>query len=100
MYQWRPKWIRVKIILRPGEEVESCKDETTGLYICPLCSDINIICPSDKKFSSIIPEKTVYFFSEEDLRNHIYAHSESNEWGRSTGRYEEEEEEEEENEKD
>ncbi|MGC9147963.1 MAG: hypothetical protein ACP5GI_00745 [Sulfolobales archaeon] len=100
MYQWRPKWIRVKITLRPGEIIETCKDESTGLFICPICSDINIICPSDKKSSSVTPEKTVYFFSEEDLRNHIYAHSESSEWGKSTGRIEEEEEEEEEDEED
>ena len=94
MYQWIPRWVRVKISLRNNEIIETCRDETTGLIICPICSDIEKICPSDKKVSSVIPEKTIYFFSEEDLVSHIYAHSESSEWGRSSGKYEEEESEE------
>jgi len=48
----------------------------------------------------IIPEKPMYFFSEEDLRHHIYAHSQSSEWGKISVSEREEETEEEEEEED
>ncbi|MEZ0289519.1 MAG: hypothetical protein ABWJ42_00300 [Sulfolobales archaeon] len=96
LYQWNPKWVRIKISM--GDRViETCKDITTNLIICPVCSDINRICPREREFSSIIPEKTVYFFSEEDLRSHLEAHVRSSEWGKIPS-YEEEEREEEEEE--
>ncbi|MEM1650039.1 MAG: hypothetical protein QXX47_04110 [Sulfolobales archaeon] len=81
-----------------GRTIETCRDTTTGLIICPICTDISRICPSDREYGSITPDKAVYFFTEDDLRNHIEAHSRSSEWGKITTFTEESEEEEEEEE--
>jgi hypothetical protein len=99
MYSWTPKWVRIKIDMG-GRVIETCKDESTGLIICPLCVNIDKLCPKDRDGMRIIPEKPMYFFSEEDLRHHIYAHSQSSEWGKISISEREEETEEEEEEED
>ncbi|MDK6027774.1 hypothetical protein QPL79_00090 [Ignisphaera sp. 4213-co] len=73
-YSWEPKWIRRKIKLAESIEIETCYDEATTLFLCPLCIDITKVCPSYTDYSNIIPEKSLYFFSIEDLMHHMRTH--------------------------
>ena len=69
---WEPKWVRVKVSFA-GVEIETCKDIVTNLILCPLCSDINRVCPEGRE-TNIIEEGMVTFFTVEDLINHIRTH--------------------------
>ncbi len=69
---WEPRWIRVKVKFA-DIEVETCKDTVTNLLLCPLCNDINRICPEGKE-SNIIEEGMITFYTAEDLINHLRTH--------------------------
>ncbi len=89
---WEPKWIRKKIKISEGVEIETCVDIVTGLILCPICSDIDKICPSSTEPSTVQPpSNTTYLFSPIDLLHHLKAHRESA-WKISTVEVEEEEE--------
>ena len=82
--RWIPKWKIVKI--NAGEkEIEICFDEVSKLYACPICT------PICKKGG--IPDYGAYFFTIDDLKEHLEAHKESL-WSKKPSRVEEEEEEE------
>ncbi|EZQ04759.1 MULTISPECIES: hypothetical protein [Acidianus] len=81
--RWLPKWKVVKIKVG-DKDVEVCYDDKLKLYCCPLCS------PECKKGG--IPDYSSYFYSIEDLDNHLIAHKDSL-WLRKGYHYEEEEEE-------
>ena len=96
-YYWEPRWIRKSIPIANGITIETCLDLTTNLLICPLCVDIDKLCPYKDRESNVVPPANAsYFFSEEDLIRHIYAHKDAS-W-RYTVVYTEEEEEGEEHE--
>ena len=63
--RWTPKWA-VKKVSVDGKEVEVCYDSETMLYACPLCS------PACKNGGAI--DSGSYFFTEEDLIEHLRAH--------------------------
>ncbi|ADM26947.1 conserved hypothetical protein [Ignisphaera aggregans DSM 17230] len=81
-YGWEAKWIKKKFKVVGGLEVETCQDLSTGLILCPLCTDISKICPSPTEPSSTPVSKGVYFFSIEDLYRHMIAHTRASEWGK------------------
>ena len=77
-YYWETQWIRKKIPIEDGVEIETCVDLTSGLIICPLCADISKLCPSyDKPINVSPPENAAYFFNVIDLIKHMKAHKES-----------------------
>ena len=94
-YGWEPKWIRKKIVISEGIEIETCYDAVTGLYLCPICVNVSKVCPSYTEYSSAIPEKATYFFSIDDLLHHIKAHTKIDKAGYQYVEAEEGEEEEE-----
>ncbi len=69
---WEPVWVRKKVSFK-GIEVETCVDETTGILLCPLCHDIDKICPPEKK-GGVVSDNMVTFFSVEDLIRHLSSH--------------------------
>ncbi|HDN75909.1 MAG TPA: hypothetical protein ENG05_02135 [Acidilobales archaeon] len=69
---WEPRWVRKKIIYE-GIEIYTCQDMVTKMYICPICSDIDKVCPEGRT-SSIVSEDMVTFFTIEDLINHLRTH--------------------------
>jgi len=91
-YHWEPQWIRKRVVV-DGMELEVCQDLSTGLYLCPLCIDIDRVCPSESKPSTVVPDKATYFFSLQDLVRHLHAHRESR-WREAAVSVEEEAEEE------
>lgn len=94
-YYWEPRWIRKRITLAEGIAIETCLDLTTNLLVCPICVDIDKLCPyTDKESSAMPPPNISYFFSEEDLIRHIQAHREAA-WRHTAIHIEEEEESEE-----
>ncbi|MEM3973545.1 MAG: hypothetical protein QW320_04140, partial [Ignisphaera sp.] len=94
-YSWEPKWIRRKIKISEGIEVETCYDATSSMLLCPLCIDINRVCPSHTEYSNIVPERSLYFFSIEDLIYHMKTHTREGVTGKLYTEVEEEGEEEE-----
>ena len=91
-YHWEPQWIRRKFEI-DGVTIETCVDITTGMIVCPACTDVDALCPSEDKPNSALPRGTpTFFFSIADLIRHMKAHRESA-WRK---RVEEEEEAEEE----
>lgn len=95
-YQWEARWVRKRLELG-GISIEVCVDESTGLIACPVCIDVDKLCPPGKRVSVQPPEGVAYFYSVEDLLNHLKAHSEEF-WGRERRRRAEELEEVEEHE--
>ncbi len=95
-YGWEAKWIKKKFKVVGGLEIETCQDLSTGLILCPLCTDISKICPSPTEPSSIPVSRGLYFFSIEDLYRHMIAHTRASEWEKYVVSEEEGEEEEEE----
>ncbi len=63
--RWTPKWVIRKIKLDEAE-VEVCFDETTKLYACPIC------VPQCR--SGGLSNEGSYFFSVDDLIEHLKAH--------------------------
>jgi len=97
-YYWEPRWVRRSITIANGITIETCLDLTTNLLVCPLCVDIDKLCPYKDRESDVVPPANAsYFFSEEDLIRHIYAHKEAS-WRHIVVYAETEEEEEEEQE--
>lgn len=77
-YYWEPRWIRKSVTIADGIVIETCLDLTTNLLVCPLCVDIDKLCPyRDRESDAAPPTNASYFFSEEDLVRHIYAHKEA-----------------------
>jgi hypothetical protein len=74
-YSWEPKWIRKKIAVAEGIEIETCYDASTGLMLCPLCVNVSKVCPSSTEPTTIIPENVPYFFSPEDIVHHMKTHA-------------------------
>lgn len=70
---WEPQWERVKVSYA-GMTIETCRDRVTGLLLCPICSDIDKICPEGKVISVVSEEMSV-FFTPEDLIHHLRTHS-------------------------
>ncbi|RLG75289.1 MAG: hypothetical protein DRO14_04785 [Thermoprotei archaeon] len=52
----------------------TCQDLVSKLYVCPLCSDIDRICPEGRE-TNILVDDMVTFFSVEDLINHLRTHA-------------------------
>ena len=75
-FRWTPQWSRKKFRYE-GMEIETCIDITTGLILCPICVDIDNICPKGRKSLQISPEKAIYFFTVQDLIEHMKAHTTS-----------------------
>ncbi|AHC51106.1 hypothetical protein SUSAZ_03340 [Sulfolobus acidocaldarius SUSAZ] len=82
--RWTPKWKTVKIKLN-DKDIDICFDEITKLYACPICA------PECKKGNT--PNYGAYFFSLDDLKEHILSHNFSY-WLKKRKTEEEEEEEE------
>lgn len=92
-YGWDAKWVRRKIKMGEGLEIETCVDITTGLIACPLCIDISILCPSyTEPTSTTLTSNAVLFFTSSDLFYHMKAHARSSEWKIYISGEEEEEE--------
>ncbi|MGC9104876.1 MAG: hypothetical protein ACP5HQ_00370 [Thermoprotei archaeon] len=85
--RWTPKWTTRKVE-HDGAEVEACFDETTKLYACPIC------VPQCR--SGGLSNEGSYFFSEDDLVEHLKAHKTAPWRARKTDIEEDETEEEEE----
>lgn len=91
---WEARWIRKKIKMSEGLEIETCIDITTGLVICPLCADISVLCPSSTEpTTTALPSNAVLFFTSSDLFHHMKAHARSSDWRIYVSSEEEEEEE-------
>lgn len=69
---WEPRWVRKKFIV-DGMEIITCQDVNTKMYICPICVDIDKVCPEGKE-TSIVSEDMVTFFTLKDLVNHMRSH--------------------------
>ncbi len=69
---WEPVWVRKKVSSE-GIEIETCVDETTGMLLCPLCHDIDKICPPGTK-GNVVSDNMMTFFSVEDLIRHLSSH--------------------------
>jgi hypothetical protein len=69
------KWIKKKIRVSEGVEIETCYDISTGLMLCPLCVNVSRMCPSTTEPTNIIPENVPYFFSPEDIIYHMKVHT-------------------------
>jgi len=69
---WEPQWERVKVSYA-GMTVVTCRDRVTGLLLCPICSDIDRICPEGKVIS-VLSEDMVVFYTVEDLLHHLRSH--------------------------
>lgn len=72
---WEPVWVRKKVVFK-GVEVETCVDESTGMLLCPLCHDIDKICPPGRK-GRVVSDNMVTFFSPEDLVRHLSSHGDT-----------------------
>ncbi len=70
---WEPRWVRVKVS-RDGVTIITCQDLVSKLYVCPLCSDIDRICPEGRE-TNILVDSMNTFFSVEDLINHLRMHA-------------------------
>ncbi|WP_338599712.1 hypothetical protein V6M85_10480 [Sulfolobus tengchongensis] len=81
--RWTPKWKAIEIEYNNKKTVV-CYDETTKLYVCPICS------PNCAK--GVSTDYSSYFFNLEDLKRHLDAHKEGF-WLKKRIRSEEEEEE-------
>ena len=76
-YRWEPRWIRKRFEV-DGVVIETCVDTTTGMIVCPICVDVESLCPYEDKPSIALPRgNPTYFFSINDLLLHIKAHRES-----------------------
>lgn len=73
-YFWQPRWVRKKFN-ESGIKIETCVDEITNLIVCPLCINIDDLCPIGKSTSKAV-EGVTLFFSIKDLIHHIYSHLE------------------------
>ena len=73
-FRWDPRWVRVRVSIS-GIEIETCVDRTTGLILCPICSDPDEVCPEGTTESRRIPSRATYFFTFEDLIRHMKAHT-------------------------
>lgn len=92
-YGWDAKWIRKKIKMSEGLEIETCVDITTGLIVCPLCINISNLCPSyAEPESAALTSSASLFFTSSDLFHHMRAHAKSSEWKAYISGEEEEEE--------
>ena len=69
---WEPKWVRVKLKFA-GTEIVTCKDLSTNLLVCPLCVDIEKLCPEGKE-TNITVDNIYTFYTLEDLVNHMITH--------------------------
>ncbi len=69
---WEPRWVRVKLEYA-GIRIETCKDLVTGMILCPICADIERICPEGKE-TNITEVGTPTFFTVIDLINHMRTH--------------------------
>jgi len=79
MAYWEPKWIR-KLFKVGATEIETCVDEATGLIVCPLCVNIDELCPAKSDYAGrtrerYIDERVQTFFTVEDLIQHMINHS-------------------------
>ncbi|BCU70524.1 hypothetical protein [Stygiolobus caldivivus] len=81
--RWIPKW-KIIQITSENKNVEVCFDEVSQLYACPICT------PICKKGG--IPDYGAYFFTIDDLKDHLEAHKESL-WNKKSREEEEEEDE-------
>ena len=72
---WEPKWVRVRLKYA-GTEIITCKDLSTDLLVCPLCVDIDKLCPEGKE-TNIAVDNIYTFYTLEDLVNHMIAHGSS-----------------------
>ena len=71
-FAWEPKWVRVKLDFA-GTEIVTCRDQTTGLLVCPLCVNVDELCPEGKE-TNIAVENAYTFYTLEDLINHMATH--------------------------
>ncbi|MCD6085249.1 MAG: hypothetical protein J7J20_06910 [Desulfurococcales archaeon] len=70
---WEPRWVRVKVSYE-GVTIITCQDLVSKLYICPLCTDIDRICPEGRE-TNILVDDIVAFFSVGDLISHLRTHA-------------------------
>ncbi|MEM1560086.1 MAG: hypothetical protein QW775_01130 [Ignisphaera sp.] len=78
---WEPKWVKKKIRMGEGIEVETCLDITTGLIVCPLCVDVSKLCPSASEANAgVLNSGATLFFTAGDLFHHMKAHVKVGEW--------------------
>ncbi|MEM4848415.1 MAG: hypothetical protein QXM55_02120 [Ignisphaera sp.] len=90
---WEPKWVKRKLRMGEGIEVETCQDIITGLIVCPLCADISRLCPSVSEVTTAsLNSSATLFFTASDLFYHMRAHVKAGEWKVYEASEEEEEE--------
>lgn len=70
---WEPRWVRKKVS-HAGIEIETCFDEVSKLYLCPLCVKIDELCPEGKE-TNVVSENIITFFTVEDLIRHLRSHA-------------------------
>ncbi len=70
---WEPKWVRKKIYYE-GIEIVTCQDKVTKSYLCPICVDIDEVCPEGKE-TNVLDENMLTFFTLEDLIRHMRTHA-------------------------
>lgn len=70
---WEPKWVRVRLTV-DDFNVITCVDKTTNLIVCPLCVDIDLLCPEGRD-STITDVRSSFFFTAIDLVNHMRTHA-------------------------
>jgi len=83
-YQWEARWVRKKLEFY-GFSIDVCIDESTGLIACPVCIDVDKLCPPGRVTNLQPPEGVAYFYTAEDLLNHLRAHGEDF-WGKERRR--------------
>jgi len=70
---WEPRWVRKKVYYE-GIEVVTCQDLITKSYLCPICVNIDEVCPEGKE-TNMLNERMITFFSVEDLIRHMRSHA-------------------------
>jgi len=69
---WEPKWVRRKVVI-DGMEIITCQDLVTKMLLCPICNNVDTICPEGKE-TNIVSEDLITFFTLEDLIHHMRTH--------------------------
>lgn len=71
-YTWEPKWEKIKIEDH-GIELYTCIDRITNLIACPICLNARKVCIEGSSPGKFAGTSGSFFFSPEDLINHIRA---------------------------
>jgi len=68
-YTWEPRWEKIRIEAH-GITVNTCRDRITGMISCPICIHALSKC-IDPSIKPTYKTTNIFFFTPEDLLNHI-----------------------------